>query len=44
MHDVRAKLKAWQHDFNHCRPHGSLGHGFWRSVTTKITSLKQRAR
>ena len=26
MHDVREKLKAWQDDYNHCRPHGSPGH------------------
>jgi putative transposase len=26
MHDVCEKLKAWQDDYNHCRPHGSLGH------------------
>lgn len=26
MHDVREKLKAWQDDYNHCRPHSSLGH------------------
>ena len=26
MHDVREKLKAWQDDYNHCRPHGALGH------------------
>lgn len=26
MHDVRQKLLAWQHDYNHFRPHGSLGH------------------
>jgi putative transposase len=26
MHDVREKLKAWQDDYNHQRPHGSLGH------------------
>ena len=26
MHDVHEKLKAWQDDYNHCRPHGSLGH------------------
>ena len=26
MHDVREKLNAWQHDYNHHRPHGSLGH------------------
>lgn len=25
MHDVREKLKAWQ-EYNHCRPHRSLGH------------------
>jgi hypothetical protein len=25
MLDVREKLKAWQDDYNHCRPHGSLG-------------------
>jgi putative transposase len=24
MHDVREKLKAWQIDYNDCRPHGSL--------------------
>jgi hypothetical protein len=23
MHE---KLVAWQYDYNHCRPHGSLGH------------------
>ena len=26
MHEVHEKLKAWQDDYNHCRPHGSLGH------------------
>jgi putative transposase len=26
MHDAREKLKAWQDDYNHRRPHGSLGH------------------
>lgn len=26
MKDAREKLKAWQHDCNHHRPHGSLGH------------------
>jgi len=26
MADVRQKLKAWQDDYNHHRPHGSLGH------------------
>ena len=26
MQDAREKLKAWQHDYNHHRPHGSLGH------------------
>ena len=25
MHDVREKLRAWQDDYNHHRPHGSLG-------------------
>ncbi|HHX0887793.1 TPA: integrase core domain-containing protein [Pseudomonas aeruginosa] len=25
MHDTREKLKAWQHDYNHHCPHGSLG-------------------
>lgn len=24
MQDAREKLKAWQHDYNHHRPHGSL--------------------
>ena len=23
--DVRAVLRSWQHDYNHYRPHGSLG-------------------
>lgn len=26
LHDAREKLKAWQDDYNHYRPHGSLGH------------------
>lgn len=26
MHEVHEKLRAWQDDYNHCRPHGSLGH------------------
>jgi len=26
MHAVREKLQAWQDDYNHHRPHGSLGH------------------
>ena len=26
MQDVREKLKAWQHGYNHHRPHNSLGH------------------
>ncbi len=26
MHDAREKLRAWQDDYNHHRPHGSLGH------------------
>ena len=26
MHDMREKMAAWQHDYNHFRPHGSLGH------------------
>lgn len=25
LHDAREKLKAWQEDYNHHRPHGSLG-------------------
>ena len=25
LHDAREKLKAWQHDYNQHRPHGSLG-------------------
>jgi putative transposase len=24
LDDVRKILKAWRHDHNHCRPHGSL--------------------
>lgn len=26
LHDLRQKLQAWQDDYNHHRPHGSLGH------------------
>ena len=26
MHDLRTKLGGWQEDYNHRRPHGSLGH------------------
>ena len=26
MHDMRERLRAWQHDYNVHRPHGSLGH------------------
>ena len=26
MHDLRTKLGIWQEDYNHRRPHGSLGH------------------
>jgi putative transposase len=26
LHDAREKLQAWQDDYNHHRPHGSLGH------------------
>src|SRR5688572_20718894 len=26
LDDVRATLKEWQDDYNHRRPHGSLGH------------------
>ena len=26
MHEVHEKLRTWQDDHNHCRPHGSLGH------------------
>ncbi|SFU79889.1 putative transposase [Nitrosospira multiformis] len=26
LHDAREKLRAWQEDYNHHRPHGSLGH------------------
>lgn len=26
LHDAREKLKAWRDDYNHHRPHGSLGH------------------
>jgi putative transposase len=24
MHDLREKLRVWQEDYNHRRPHGSL--------------------
>ncbi len=26
MHDLQEKMQAWQDDYNHHRPHGSLGH------------------
>jgi len=25
LDDVKTVLRAWRHDYNHCRPHGSLG-------------------
>ena len=25
LDDVRAVLRSWRHDYNHHRPHGSLG-------------------
>lgn len=25
LDEVKAVLKAWRHDYNYCRPHGSLG-------------------
>jgi putative transposase len=26
LEDAREKIEAWRHDYNHHRPHGSLGH------------------
>jgi len=26
LNHVKEVLKAWRQDYNHCRPHGSLGH------------------
>jgi len=26
LEDARRVLDAWRHDYNHHRPHGSLGH------------------
>ncbi|WP_084664339.1 integrase core domain-containing protein [Pandoraea faecigallinarum] len=26
LYDLREKMTAWQHDYNHHRPHSSLGH------------------
>ena len=26
LHYVKEVLKAWRQDYDHCRPHGSLGH------------------
>ena len=40
MHDTREKLKAWQEDYNTCRPHGSLGH-LTPSEFVKIRSGQQ---
>jgi putative transposase len=40
MHDVREKLKAWQIDYNDCRPHGSLGN-LTPSEYAKMTSGRQ---
>ena len=40
MHDAREKLKAWQDDYNTCRPHGSLGH-LTPSEFVKARSVQQ---
>ncbi len=40
MYDAREKLKAWQHDYNTCRPHGSLGH-LTPSEFVKTRSVQQ---
>jgi len=42
MHDVREKLNAWQNDYNHHRPHGSLGHltrASWSQCGQDTTAL-----
>lgn len=41
MYDAREKLKAWQEDYNTCRPHGSLGH-LTPSEFVKMRSDQQR--
>ena len=40
MYDAREKLKAWQEDYNTCRPHGSLGH-LTPSEFVKMRSAQQ---
>ena len=40
MHGVHWKLKAWQDDYNACRPRGSLGH-LTPSEFVKLRSRKQ---
>jgi putative transposase len=40
MEDAREKLKAWQIDYNDCRPHGSLGN-LTLSEYAKMRSGKQ---
>ncbi|GAA4340438.1 hypothetical protein GCM10023165_20380 [Variovorax defluvii] len=37
LHDACERLKAWQDDYNHHRPHGSLGH------LTPIEFVKKRS-
>lgn len=47
LYDLREKMKAWQHDYNHHRPHGSLGHlppnefvQMWSVKPKETTSLQ----
>jgi putative transposase len=40
MEDAREKLRAWQIDHNHCRPHSSLGN-LTPSEYAKMTSGRQ---
>lgn len=43
LHDAREKLKVWQDDYNHHRPHGSLGTPDPKRIRQQQVSSIQRS-